>query len=105
MNAHQRYIANLIANLTPANVAQWVAEPPSGRSQQMSATELHALVLEHGDEVVKGAWVELLAEAADPANRDPKWVPQWATPIAAMIFALPAPDEAEVEAHELREVA
>lgn len=98
MNAHQRYIANLIANLTPANVAQWVAEPPSGRSQAMSAAELHALVLEHGDDAIQGAWVELLADAADPVNKDPKWVPQWAAPIASMIFDLPAPEVAEVAA-------
>lgn len=89
MNAHERYVANLVAGLTPAQVARLVAEPPSGRSQRLGVTEVHALVVTHGGRDTKAAWVGLLADAADPKHADGKWEPGWAGPIARLIFDLP----------------
>lgn len=90
MNAHERFVANLVAGLTPAQVARLVAEPPSGRSQRVSVPELHEMVKLHGGPGLQAAWVGMLADAADPKLGDPKWEPGWAAPIARWIFELPA---------------
>lgn len=95
MNAHQRFVGSLVAGLGPADVARLVGEPPSGRSSKMPAAEIHGLVVTHGLPETVAAWADLLADAADPAHRDPSWDATWAAPIARMIFDLPMPDPVE----------
>lgn len=105
MNAHQRYVANILTHLTPADVAALVACPPGNRSQSLGVTEIHDMVVTYATDTTKAAWADLLAAAADEARQE-GWAPTWALPISRMIFDLPAPDEApDAEVHQLEQQA
>jgi hypothetical protein len=95
MNAHQRYVANTLANLTAAEVAALVACPPGNRSSSLGVAEIHEMVTTYATVETKAVWADLLAEAAS-VPRGEGWAPTWALPISRMIFDLPAPEDAPV---------
>ncbi len=94
MNAHQTYVANVIENLTAAEVAALVAQPPGNRAAVGGADKIHEMVMAHATDETMVTWAELLAEAAS-TKREEAWAPTWALPIAAMIFDIDMPEEAE----------
>jgi hypothetical protein len=105
VNAHQRYVANTIHALAPAEIAALVACPPGHRSSTLGVTEIHEMVTTYADDPTKAAWADLLAEAAAVPRGD-GWAPTWALPISRMIFDLPAPEDAPVvELGESRQAA
>lgn len=105
MNAHQRYVANIIHNLTPAEVAALVACPPGNRSTALGVTEIHDMVTSYATDETRVAWADLLADAAAQPRQD-GWAPTWSLPISRMIFEIDVPDEAEVSSlDEARQAA
>lgn len=99
MNAHQKYVAALVAGLQPVDVATMIAIPPSPKATKAHRIEdVQQHVLDYATPETRMAWADLLAAAAaQPRQAD--WPPDWAIGIGELIFAIDLPDEGEV--HEL----
>ena len=104
MNAHQRYVANTIAALAPAEVAALVACPPGNRSSTLGVDAVHEMVQTYATDATKAAWADLLAEAAG-VKRASEWPATWALPISRMIFDLPALEEPVAEVTQIGQAA
>jgi hypothetical protein len=92
MNAHQRYVANTLASLKPAEVAALVACPPGNRSATLGVAAIHEMVTTYATDESKAEWADLLAKAA-ATPREKEWLATWSLPIFLMMKDLPVADE------------
>jgi hypothetical protein len=104
MTAHQRYVANTIHGLTPAEVAALVACPPGNRSSALGVDAIHQMVMDYATVETKGEWADLLANAAG-VDRDREWPATWSLPISRMIFELPVTVEPVAEVTQIGQAA
>lgn len=105
MNAHQRYVANILNQLDPDSLAALVACPPGNRSSAKSAADIHGWVKDYATPETRLAWAELLAQASAVKPKG-DWPSTWWTAISDMIFDIDLPAEAQVSSlDEARQAA
>jgi hypothetical protein len=98
VSAHERYVSNLVGSLTPEQVAQMVAGPPSkAKSRPMCVAEIHELVRVHGCEATRVAWGEVMADAAG-VRSGAEWEPGWASKLAGFVLEMPVAVAGDAEA-------
>ncbi len=88
MNAHQKYVANIIKGLKAGEVAALVAVPPPNRAtNKMGASEIQDMIIKYATPDTAERWADLLADAAG-CSRDQAWPVNWALPIVEWLDAL-----------------